>query len=349
MLRQFRQVLTLCVSATIMLGIMLSAGGFGDAASASTPRKPTLLEFIRTGAVHALGSASRQLEPRAMFKSVDSAWAQGRTANRYFLYASDTTTAGLGSVKIFPGWIHGPNPPVIGQIDGLDRPAGLAIDKFGTLYVVQADQGAPVLVFPFLSRTPSLQLSTEGIPVSIAVSNDGTVFVGTATTGPPSVLLAEILVYPPGSAFPALHLVDLAGDAVGSVRVDALNAVFFGADFIGYGNSLNEITPWAHRRSIVALGAPQSGLDLDRSGNLVTYIGRPTVQVFSQTGAPLRTINTDGFQSLSLNSNDSALYTAAGTIYKNSYPAGAPLDTITTLSNDNTFGLATYPAAPLPR
>ena len=295
----------------------------------------------------------RWLNPRATFKTADNAWAEGRKANRYFLYVSDTTAAGIGSVKIFPGWIHGPNPPLIGEIDGLDNPAGLAIDRFGTLYVVQADQDAPVLVFPFLSTTPSLQLSTEGIPTSVAVSNDGTVFVGTASSnGPPAPSPSEILTYPSGSQYPALHLADLAGDAVGSVRVDALDSIFFGADFIGYGkSSLNEITPWAQRR-IVALGEPPGDLGLDRSGNLLLLSfnrGGPVVQVFSQTGAPLRTINTNGFQSLTLDTNDSALYTAAGTIYKNSYPVGTPLDTITTLSNDNTFGLATYPAAPLPR
>ena len=341
------RVLALWLGLIGIFAIVLTFADPGTRAEASTPRKPTLLEFIRAGAaVHP--SVARPVRSRATFRQVGSAWGDVRQANKYLLYASDVTAAGVGSVKVFPGWISGPNPPVIGQIDGLDNPADLAIDRFGTLYVVQADQNAPVLVFPFLSTTPSLQLSTEGFPVSIAVSNDGTVFVGTARVYTPPTVLPEILVYPPGSTTPALHLADLAGDAVGSVRVNAENHIFFGVDDIGYGNSLNEIEPWS-QPVIVQLPGPPGGLDLDRSDNLVSYTTYPTVQVFSRTGASLRTIDTKGFQSLTLGSHGTSLYTAAGTIYKNAYPSGAASDTITTLASDNTFGLATYPAAPLPR
>ena len=66
MLRLLKRVLTLCVSTILLFGVMLIAGSFRDAAGASTLRKPTLLEFIRTSGVHtsALAQPTRNVQDR---------------------------------------------------------------------------------------------------------------------------------------------------------------------------------------------------------------------------------------------------------------------------------------------
>lgn len=120
--------------------------------------------------------------------------------------------------------------------------------------------------------------------------------------------------------------------------------MYFTADFIG-PSYIGEIVAGSPR-TLLRFAGPPTGLALDRPGNILTQQSS-TVDVYAHhTGKLLRTINVAGFQSLSLSDNDSALYSGAGTIDKYAYPAGTLLDSITSLANDNTFGITTFPAPP---
>ncbi len=71
------------------------------------------------------------------------------------------------------------------------------------------------------------------------------------------------------------------------------------------------------------------------------------VGVYARDSARLlRTLAVGGIQSLAFNATDSAFYSGIGSIYEYAYPSGKLLDAITALDAYNTFGIATYPAAP---
>ncbi len=269
-----------------------------------------------------------------------------RVPNLYLLYVSAIPQSGAGFIDVYPGWIHAAHPPVLERIGGLDSPTSLAVDRSGTLYICQTGVGAPVLVFPFLASKPALKLDTKGtLPVSVAVAPNGTVFVSTAQNGNDT---PGLLVYPPGATKPAMAFSQLAGDAVSSTRVDALGDVYYLGDFLGYGDYVGELKSRSTRHVVdFADATPVTGMALDADDNVLAenIDGRLTVYAHAK-GSVLERLSIDGIEALNFNDDYSALYAADGLVYEYSYPAGHPIEEITSLAADDTFGLATYPQAP---
>ena len=329
---------------------LLAPGLNAAAGAATTPRRATLLEYVHARAAGpGAFEASRlraALVPRAELLPQAAAVSANRNSDAFLLYVSTITPAGVGSVNIYPGWIHGSHPPLIGKISGLDTPSSLAVDRFGTLYICQTDVNAPVLVFPFGARQPSRKLNTEGtLPASVTVAPDGTVFVSTAQF---NNLDARILTYPAGATKPAVHVGGLAGDAIASLRSDARGNAFFAADFIGAPGYVGVLEPRTIHRVVSFVDDSQVlNIELDALGNVLALGGFGTLTVYNHaSGAPLETLTVPEFQSLSFSQTFHAFYAASGTITKYAYPSGNRLDTIASLAADNTFGIATFPRAP---
>jgi len=327
-------------SAACLLALSLNNGGgaTADPLSVRAPVHATLAEFARTRT----RPSNERFVPRAWFSQA-ALTLRGRSAVPYALYVSAIEPSGAGVVDIFAAGRSGAHPPLIGQVTGLNSPSNIAIDLHGTLYVCQTNAGAPVLLFPLGAKTPSLALQTLGnLPVAVAVSPAGTVFVSTANA---NGLSAKILVYAPGKTLPAKQFSSLAGDAVGALQTDEHGNVYFAGDFMGAGNYIGEVSTAGAGRSLLKLSAPATGLELDRAGNLLAQTSALGIYAH-ESGQLLRTLSEGGAQSISFDVSEGSIYTATGTIRQYAYPSGALLQTITTLAADETFGIATSPPAP---
>jgi hypothetical protein len=94
--------------------------------------------------------------------------------------------------------VGGVTPRKIGEItSGVSKPAGISLDRNGTLYV--SSQAANVQVYPAGATSPTLTLSQGLTFANDAVADaDGNVYVANSGGSAPS-----IVVYPPGQTTPS--------------------------------------------------------------------------------------------------------------------------------------------------
>jgi YVTN family beta-propeller protein len=144
-------------------------------------------------------------------------WPAG-APNRQMLFVADSSS---GVLMYSP---KTPNASPEGSItNGVDAPAGIAMDASGTLYVTNEGNNT-VTVYPAGSSSPSLTIST-GIdgPYGIAVDSSGEVFVSNLNTN-------ELTGYKAGATSPFETINFSAyGQAVG-VGVDASDNIWVACD-----------------------------------------------------------------------------------------------------------------------
>lgn len=267
---------------------------------------------------------------------------------RQLLYVSDvpepTVATAPGLVKIYAGLAPSSALHQVGEITGLDTPTRIAVDRFANVYVVQTDFGAPVLEFRRGETHPFRTLDTAGaIATSIAVAEDGTVYVGTGSTSVP----ATLFVYAPGATAPTSHLDGPFGDGINDLLIDRDGNVYFDYVVIDSGGFIGRYA-FGSTSADENLGFPDSPLNaaLLRDGSMVIApMDASQIDRFARGQLVLGgTFPVRFVQSFCLNRAQSALYGGgAGTITTYAFPAGTVLHTLTLGTIDLNFGLAVSP------
>ena len=209
-------------------------------------------------------------------------WISSSAATGTLLYVSDNGP--LEGIRIYN--LDGNLRHEVGVIAGTEflAPFGLSVDNQGTLWVVNQNingGASNILAFPKGSTEPSVTLNDAGTPQTIAVGNDGKVYVqnyGGFNGG--------VGVYPPGSVNPTQTLTDPNGQ-VRAVAVDADNDVFVAdniaiSEFVASGGSyaFKEIRPLPFQNYA-------NDLEVDAAGNLVAEFYGPvktqqSIEVFAR-------------------------------------------------------------------
>jgi sugar lactone lactonase YvrE len=197
-----------------------------------------------------------------------------RAKNAPLLYVSSLTG---NAVDIFPE--YGKNAPPIGEItNGINQPAGVAVDRRGNLYV--ANEGnSTVTVYPRGSTSPSGTYST-GLqdPFVVAVWNDGTLYVSCAQ----SQVAGFVAEYPPGSMSPS-RTISMPNVGPWGIALDASNNLYIVFQNHDAFRGLYKYAPGTGSLGGTNLGItmPQpgypTGIAFDRAGNLVLVVsGAPS-------------------------------------------------------------------------
>jgi hypothetical protein len=145
-------------------------------------------------------------------------WPNKRKKKKEILFVAD------GSSGVLTYNPKTPNASPNGSITtGVDGPAGVAVDKHGTLYVTNEGNGT-VTVYPKGHSSPSLTISSGlSSPYGIAVDSQGNVFVSNLGTN-------NITAYAAGSSSPYETIgFNAYGQAVG-VGVDGKDNVWVACD-----------------------------------------------------------------------------------------------------------------------
>jgi hypothetical protein len=273
-----------------------------------------------------------------------------------------------GTIDVFPGDIRNRHPRMIGQISGLDAPQGIAVDASRNLYVCQRGAGKPVLVFASGSTTPTLQLDTQGKPVTdITVGRNGDVFVA---TGQP--FGGAVLVYRRGATEPS-GLIPIGGEAVHSLKSDRDGNLYLVVEVAAAGpvpgmNAIIEMQPvhggWRELQMGWSPGAPLPwSLGFDRHDALVvfqhtrpaSFLGVYPAHAASQTKPVAHNIPMPTLASFSFSGSGDALYAAStngrgeGRIFEYAYRNGAPHSAVINDIGGLGGAIAGIAAAPAPR
>ncbi len=208
----------------------------------------SFLALSATGAANVLPTTSRH----AVAQRQGGWMARDADARHPWLYV-----AGYNNSAVFIYDLAKIGTPQIGEItQGVDGPAGITLDSYGALYVV--DQNAnSVTIYPAGSTTPTLTLS-QGLdfPNSAAIDANGRVYVSSRSSTP-----ASIVVYPPGSSTPLSTITSpLIQDPLQEV-FDSVGNLYF----TDYSTGVNEIPAGTQQPQSLGLqGAPSpAGIALD--------------------------------------------------------------------------------------
>lgn len=225
----------------------------------------------------------------------------------------------------------------------ISHPAGLAVDPTGNVFVGDINQNGNtyVWIFPAGSILASDALWISGVPTSIAIADDGTVYVSNARP------TATVLIYPRGARFPSAQLFDNNAVVGYGVAVDDRGNVYWGISTrTGY-----QVDKFVHgsTKSInlgIALQDVPQELGFDKQGDLlVSQPNLPAINVyelpntlsqqFDKTGTPM------GF---ALNKFHSIFVAdaAATRVEQYVYPSGTLIKTIAP-PNFNPIDVAVYP------
>jgi serine/threonine-protein kinase len=260
-------------------------------------------------------------------------------AGSKYLYVSDTTANAVTAFDPASG------ASLYSITSGLAGPYGLALDKFGNLYVTNSG-GGNVTVYALGATTPSRTLVDSGqAPTDVAVRSDGTVYV--------SNIGGNVAVYPPGANSPSYTLTNsnllrcygVALDKSGSVYVSGRDG----------GDASHVIKFKKNKTTGTDLGLTgltlAYGLVLDAFNNLVVvdtlapdvaiYAAGATSPfvVFGNTGQP----SFAAFDKARRNLYVGDLFGDDVAVYQ--YPSGALVKTIPNLNGATTTGVAVYPPA----
>ena len=316
-----------------------------SACTGSTPTNPASLPSTVQAHVSAslpanAGHITGWIEPTALSEV---------HGDKQRLYISDVPS-GLGArgfVNVYVHREHASALRLIGNISGLDSPTQIAVDRFENVYVIQADNGAPVLVFKRDAIQPFRTLNTEGkLPFSIGVATDGTVYVGTVP--------GLILVYAPGSNTPTTTL-QTRGDGPNQLFLDRDGNLYYEAVF--FGGTGGVISRFAHGSTTsVTFNFPDSPIRaaLLHDGDMaIEPLSVDRIDRFERgnTTTIENSFSIPFAQSFCLNQAESELYTVgAGTITTFAFPEGRSQNSLLIGGpNDANFGCASSPARHLPR
>lgn len=194
-----------------------------------------------------------------------------RAKNPHLMYVSSPHG---NTVDIFAE--YGKNAPPIGKItDGIVAPTGMAVDKYGNLYVANNGNDT-VTVYARGSTSPSKTYST-GLagrgPVAVAVGSDGTVYV--------SCFSGFVVEYALGGTTPSRTL-SLRDAYFSGIALDARENLYVAFQTHGPSRGVYEYAKGSASSSGTDLGlhlAPgyAHGLAFDRAGDLlVVDCGAPS-------------------------------------------------------------------------
>jgi hypothetical protein len=129
------------------------------------------------------------------------------------------------SVNIYD--LHLTGSPLIGSItNGIDQPAGIAVDAQGSLYV--ANSGNTVVTEYFAGATvPSLTLSVPGPPQDIALDAGGNVYVCVRGNSP------GIAVYAPDQTSPTRYITSDLIQIPNQIAFDSAGTLYIADDNTG--------------------------------------------------------------------------------------------------------------------
>lgn len=258
-----------------------------------------------------------------------------------------------GGIRIYTADIHAKNPPMLGQItQGATRPEGEWVDRKGILYVVNAaEYPEPADVAEYKrGATSPFRTITDGVlaPYSVAVGNDGTVYVNAIETGNTGV----VVVYPPGGTEPK-ETITLPenkeyGMSGGGMAVDPQGNVYAANFGDAVVSQFFKIAPGSSQATNLGLtGYGGDAIAMDGSGNLYTsgYSGASgfLVAVYpSGATSPSRTFSLT-FEPYGLTATSKGtLYVAGdGEVAEFAPGASEPTNTINTVYGETfTYGVA---------
>lgn len=243
------------------------------------------------------------------------------------LYVSDSPAS---AIDIFNQ--NGANQSPIGSItSGLNRPAGMTVDKNGNLYVANESQiGSKYTVDVFApgATSPTNVYDTDlSSPTDVAVARDGTVYVSNFN----ELSNGWVAVYPKGDATKEYRLSDFGGGAPLTLTLDKKNNLYVMYDLNDSGSSaVNEYQPGAKTGTNLNLTFRWGGgIQVDSKGNIVLaqQLQPPVIYVFPPGATnPAKSIdlpNDDSPFEIALNHRGKALFAADDTVMDRlAYPSG---------------------------
>jgi sugar lactone lactonase YvrE len=231
-----------------------------------------------------------------------------------------------------------PNPSPEGSISsGLDAPIGLAVDKSGTLYVVNISNNT-VTEYPPGATTPSFTINSGmDSPYGIAVDSSGDVFVSNLGNN-------TVSAYKPGSTTPYASISNVGPNPVG-MGVDSKDNIYVCDDS---NNTVYEIpagTTTAQNSGLTALVGPIGIAFNKKNTAYVSNFGGNNVAIYpAGSTSPSGTITSgidgptqNGFTKKGLFFQSNQGVNVVG--YKKN--ANTPFSTITGLENPT--GIASSP------
>lgn len=231
-----------------------------------------------------------------------------------------------------------PNPSPIGTItSGVDAPAGLAVDKKGTLYVVNAGNKS-VTEYPVGHTTPSFTITSElTSPYGVGVDSKLNVFV--------SDLTGSVNGYRHGKKKPFERIFDVGVNPVG-IAVDSADDVFIADDSTNTVYVIPAGSSTAQNSGLTQLDGP-IGLAFDQYDTLfVANLLKNSVGIYPKGAtSPTKTI-TSGLDQPTLNG-----FAKPGTFFQSNQGnakvlgykknQSSPFSTITGILQP--LGIASYP------
>ncbi len=220
---------------------------------------------------------------------------------------------------------------ISGTNTALNRPAAIAVDSAGNIYVANDGGGPPASVAGYVSgaitiysagsngnvapRDMIVGSATElGSPSAIALDSDGDIYVGDAVVGVNNTVIfpAGINVYPSGASGNAAPIAIISGNNTGlavpqGLAVDSAHDIYeVNGNAIGFfpASSNGNVAPTATIAGFLTGLNSDTGITLDSSGNLYVSnkLGGPlslgSVTVYapgssSGNAAPIQTITSN--------------------------------------------------------
>lgn len=156
-----------------------------------------------------------------------------------------------------------PGFPLVATItQGVNVPAGIAVDSQGTLYVANyanASGKGNVTIYPFGQTVPSATLTGLHVPIDVAVDINGDLYVDDRGTTPPS-----IVVYLAGRTTPSKYITSNLIQVPAQIIFDSARTLYLcdnkaGVSIMKHGTFLFTSLRLKH------LGVEPSGIALDPS------------------------------------------------------------------------------------